>query len=836
MSFNHKKVTFPALFPSKSHCYLRPSMAMRIPVLLIIFLLSYSWAAAQGGSPVKSLEANRISQQPKVDGQLNEQVWTEASYSGEFTEYEPFNGRPSTYRSKVTILYDDNAIYVGAILMDQQRSELLLELGKRDETMEINSDAFTVEFCPFDDALNGFGFGISASGVLVDLKISGESRDESWDAVWTAAVHLDSNFWSVEMRIPFSAIRFPNNDEQIWGLNFWRQVRSTREWSSWSFVNKDNNAFLHQAGKLYGIKGLDPPVRLSFNPYFSAYLIRDKNEFSHQFNGGLDLKYGINQSYTLDFTLIPDFGQVESDELVLNLSPFETQYQEKRSFFTEGNELFSRAGVFYTRRIGQAPGFGLNEPDLEDGEYLNPLPNQTPLINAFKVSGRGRNGLALGLLNALSRPVYGTVVNENDSSRQILVQPHTNYSVFVLDQSLKQNSYISFINTNVIRIGEDYTANVSALDFNLNTSNLKHGIYGFLAYSSVPVPDGRKDGIRYTFSAGKRTGKIIWTLKQRATTSDFNQNDLGFIDRTNFANTDFSLSYRQYQPKGKLLSLNSTILLQYQSLFEAMRYSAIHATWNTNMTYRNRLSTGIYLECAPFERRDFFEAREEGWAFKAPAYAAFNTWVSSDYRKVLALDMSLGAARSFDQSYFGYWYDVSPRFRPSNRMLLIPSLNVNVQYGDRGFVAKEYDSINNELHIYAGERHTNTVIGSLSAIYRFSPNSSMSLRFRHYWSGAEYDKYFELSRDGSIAQVSKDFDSDVNFNTYSLDLGFQWDFAPGSQLSLVLKQNSMEFSKTVIPSYLDNLDLSLKADMLSSISLKLIYYIDYQSVKSVLQG
>jgi len=274
----------------------------------------------------------------------------------------------------------------------------------------------------------------------------------------------------------FSAIRFGKKEIQDWGFNITRRRRKTEQQNTWNPIDPNVNGFLTQEGIWQGISHIKPPLRLQFSPYFSVYANHfpyntpgEKN-WTSQVNGGLDVKYGINQAFTLDATLIPDFGQVQSDNQVLNLSPFEVKYNEYRNFFTEGTELFSKGNLFYSRRIGGTP---LHEYDvynhLDTAEKILENPAESKLINATKISGRTQGGLGIGFLNALTKPQYATIENVNTKQvRRELTDPLTNYNVLVLDQTLKNNSSVSFINTSVWRSGKDYDADVSAALFELN--------------------------------------------------------------------------------------------------------------------------------------------------------------------------------------------------------------------------------------------------------------------------------------------------------------------------------------------------------------------------------
>ncbi|MBK9735450.1 MAG: hypothetical protein IPO92_10940 [Saprospiraceae bacterium] len=305
--------------------------------------------------------------------------------------------------------------------------------------------------------------------------------------MWQSAVSIDSAGWIVEIRIPYSSLRFPSADIQEWKVQFSREIRRLRETSNWSPIDPLISGWVQQSGKVTHLENIKSPVRLSLTPYVSGYvkssydpnLADNKLSSGTAYSAGLDLKYGLNDAYTLDMTIVPDFGQVISDKQVLNLGPFEVFFEENRQFFTEGTELFNRGRLFYSRRVGGLP---LHYSDvgnkLNGGEKIIKNPDVTQLFNATKISGRNAGGTGIGVFNAIVGESFALIRAEDGKERNINTNPITNYNVFVIDQNLKNNSSISFINTNVLRNGSDYDANVTGSFFNLKTKNQQFGLSG----------------------------------------------------------------------------------------------------------------------------------------------------------------------------------------------------------------------------------------------------------------------------------------------------------------------------------------------------------------------
>ena len=319
----------------------------------------------------KTIAAIKTEYPPVIDGKLDDTIWLSADIADNFIQYSPYNGSPSKYRTEVRVLYDNSAIYIGAMMYDPNPDSIYKELGERDSDYGLNADQFTIDISPYNDGINGATFKISVSGVQSDRPprsssggrnaggggYGGGGHGDTWDAVWQSSTSIVEDGWIAEIKIPYSALRFPKDEVQTWGINFWREVRRNREQSSWNYVDREIGATFNHLGEITQIRDIEPPLRLSFTPYLSGYLEQSPgvSKPGFTYNGGLDLKYGISESFTLDATLVPDFGQVQSDDQVLNLSPYEVRYNEKRPFFMEGTELFNKGNIFYSRRIGSSP-------------------------------------------------------------------------------------------------------------------------------------------------------------------------------------------------------------------------------------------------------------------------------------------------------------------------------------------------------------------------------------------------------------------------------------------------------------------------------------------------
>ncbi len=773
----------------------------------------------------------RIDYPIRVDGRLDEAVWDEAEPATDFVTLEPTIGEKPRYPTKIRILYDDNAVYIGAEMFDPYPDSISRQLGIRDAG-EGNTDLLWIGIDSYHDLQSMFLFGVSAANVQSDGRNYLQDFDFEYDAVWDSRVEINQEGWVAEIRIPYSALRFKDQEVQTWGINFIRVVWRYREKYAWNPMDPNQEGIASQAGELVGIKGINVPVRLSLTPYISAYAehfplnVPGESNWGRSLRGGMDLKYGITESFTLDMTLVPDFGQVKSDNEVLNLTPFETKYDENRPFFTEGTELFQKAGIFYSRRIGGMPVGHLDVYNqLNDGEVVIDNPRESQLLNATKVTGRTGGNLGIGVFNAVSGRTYATVEDTAaQTTRQVLTQPLSNYNVLVLDQALKNNSYITFTNTNVWRQGSYEDANVSALNFQVREKTNTYGATGSFVLSQNNLGDGVPGadlGFKYNWSVAKVSGKFQASFGQWVESDTYDPNDLGFLYSPNDFNHKLNLKYSQNQPVGIFRNFFGSLNISYNQLYKPRTFTELNIFGFSYFTFRNLLTAGIHGGGSPVDGYDYFEPRVDGMKFRQPKNYGIGGFISTDYRKSFALDMNAGFWKV--PEYQSTSLDVSfrPRFRFNDRFSLFANMSYNWAVNFKGFAA--FDSTGNPVF---GNRNRRTVIHSLAASYIFTSRMGINLNVRHYWSRADYDMYYSLLANGNLQPVSFDPQADINFNAFNVDLVYNWEFTPGSELILTWK-NAI-YSGDSENGYFNNFMHTLQSDQKNTFSVKLLYYFDYQ--------
>lgn len=791
------------------------------------FLTFTLLAVSVSYSQKKAVEAKSISEKITVNGELDENIWNAAKVATDFVMMEPDNGVPIAPEKKtdVRILYDNEAIYVSALLYDNQPDLILREMTQRDNFG--TADHFGIFINGFNDGQQDFRFFVSAAGVQMDCLATESGEDYSWDAIWSSSVSVTEFGWVVEMRIPYAALRFSKEDKQTWGLNLYREIKRDRQKYTWSPIDMKIGATLPQAGLLEGIENIKPPLRLFFIPYSSFYHERNESTSNNTFKAGMDIKYGINDSFTLDAILVPDFGQTVYDNVQLNLGPFEQQFNENRPFFTEGTDLFNKGGLLYSRRIGGSPSTyaSSNDPDEEAKN-----PTSVNLINAIKVSGRTSNGLGIGVLNAVTERTFATIRNNvSGASRSVEVEPLANYNVFVLDQRFNQNSSVAFVNTNVTRNGTYRDANVSALVYDLNTTNNKFNLSGDFKYSYINELRDFEDqkGISTTLGLAKKGGKWRYSIGGNYVSDEYDANDLGITFINNYHGGYANLGYRILNPSGifNTFRVNTNYYLEFHNTTGRAQKTEINIDFYATTKKNDYFS--FETSISPFETYDFYEPRRSGLFVNLPQKIFSSLYFSSNYNRQFALDLNLYGRTWDEKERNDYGLTIAPRYRVNDQLLFTLSSDLYKQFNDRGWIAFKEDAI-----VFA-QRNVRTLNNQLSAKYAINPTMTVNLSARYYWSFAENKQFFNLQQNGTLTPntlFAENRNSD--FSTWNFDLSYSWWFAPGSQLSVLYRNNASSFSNEINKNIRGNISNLFENNLNNIFSISFRYFIDYNSIKN----
>jgi len=811
-------------------------MLLRRFLFLSILLLVCGQVISQS----KSLQATKTSHSPKIDGLLNDEAWQNVPVATDFVQNFPDVGQPARQRTVVKVIYDDAAIYVGAYMYDDPNL-IRKQITARDEETLKDLDFFSIFFDTYKDQQNGFQFLVTTSNVQTDARLApnlslgyAEYGDKTWDAVWDSKVSIVEDGWIAELKIPYTSLRFAKTPVQDWGLQFLRSVRRNNETTFWNHVDPKQNGFVNQFGTLKSLENIKPPLRLSFSPYVSTGVssIPENGGYRTEWlrSGGMDVKYGINESFTLDATLIPDFGQVLSDNVINNLTPYEVRFEEYRPFFTEGTEIFNKAGLFYSRRIGATPsGYYSVRSMVENDPNLEILknPGRIQLYNGIKFSGRTKKKLGIGVFNAVTAPMYATIRNKSNSEKEkIQTEPLSNYNIVVLDQALKGRSFITFTNTNVMRSGGNRDANVTGLDFSFYDASNTLNVRGYGHYSRV-FNGNAYDGYNTNLRVGKVSGKIQYFLQNVLRSDQYDPRDMGYIQTANEHVNSGQVTYNQFTPTKNFLSYRYSIGASYRRLYKPDKFNTASleasAFWYLKNFWDITLRVGYlpdqhdyYVLGAPFDK---FARR--------PAYGFASLNGSSDSRKRFFFDYELLVADFFNVSQKKYHIlSGGIRYRFSDRF----TLNLSHRYEtETDYIINSYISeVNGDPIIaFVDFKDVTTII---SGIYNFTPRINLTLRGRHYWSNVIVNRLANVDENGR--DVARAFipGLDQNVNYFNVDAFFTWDFRLGSRL-IVGYKNWLGAEESVNGNshrrYFNNLGKTFGLAHGNELTVRFIYYLDY---------
>lgn len=749
---------------------------------------------------VKNYTAVRITGIPIfIDGRLEEDVWGKAEWAGDFIQHEPYNGKPATQKTEFAVVFDDNNIYVGIKAYDTNPDSIDRRLTRKDQE---EGDMVMVAFDSYHDRLTAFFFGVNAGGVKTDYVVSenGENKDRTWDPIWYVRTRITQEGWQAEMRIPFTQLRFEKNSDGIWGMEVVRVLFRRQEVSLWQHVPKESSGFVHLFGELQGLEGIKPHRQVEIAPYGVAKLERFEKETGNPFmtgkasdvSGGIDGKIGLTNNLIMDFTVNPDFGQVEADPSQVNLTAYETYYKEQRPFFVEGKNIYSfplmigdgdmsNDNLFYSRRIGRPPHY---YPDLNENEYFK-TPTATRIIGAAKITGKTRNGLSVGFLESVTARERGEI-DADGMRKKIDVEPLTNYFVGRMQKDFdKGNTTIGGMITTTNR--DIQSTDLQFLTKSAYTGGLdfahywKNRDYYFAARAVFSNVNGSKEAItevqqspaRYFqrpdnfrldtsltslsgYGGRLEIGKIgggKWNYGAFVNwkSPGLELNDAGFLRDADMILQILWTQYRILQPKGKFLRFN--LFLDQYSVWDfngASMARGLEA--NAFMQFTNYwfLRIGSNLE-----GENLSKAMLRGGPYmKLPG--GFRTFFGfgSDERKKLNFNVFGNTYFAFEQAEKRYYTEAEVQYRPMNvfQVSLVPSLmqsNEELQYVDT------YDAEGKNQYLFA--RIKQNVLGaSVRLNLTLLPNLNIQYWGQPFIASGKYSHY-KLITDPKTKSFDKRF-------------------------------------------------------------------------------
>ncbi|NAS30490.1 hydrolase [Flavobacteriaceae bacterium R38] len=802
--------------------------------VLIILLITLTTAAQ---NTQKTIKATRIDNPPKIDGKLDDDVWKDLPSYGDFYMLQPNNtGKErETHKTEVKMAYDDKAVYFAVYLYDNEPDRILKQFSQRDNIF-VQADNFSININTLNDGINETNFYVTSAGTIGDSRGESGNEDFSFNVVFQCNISSDDKGWYAEYKIPYNALRFPEVDVQNWSINFFRRIVHLNETYSWNYVDRQVGARTLYNGLVTGVENINPPLRLILFPFTQASGSTFDGEDETNFSAGLDIKYGITDNFTLDATLIPDFGQAAFDNVELNLGPFEQIFSENRQFFTEGTELFDRGGLFFSRRIGNTPTQRNTVSQLlEENEVIDDNPDEVGLLNAIKISGRTKNKLGIGFLNAITEETEARVRDTlTGETRGITTESLANYNIVVLDQQFNQNSSVTLINTNVTRAGSFRDGNVTGLLANLSNKKNSYNVNGGIRYSQVREDGNTVTGIRTNLGIRKTKGNFRWRLNNFLADDTYDSNDLGILFRNNFNNFLGEVSYEIFEPTKRFNRYRLALRFNHRRLFRPSVLTRNSVSFNSFFSTPERFSFGLNADYNSDED-DYFEPRIDGRFVTFSSNARIGGFVSSDFRKKFAYDINFNYRKFFADPQEDLSIRVSPRYRFSDNFLVIWSSDFSRRDRNFGYITDD------GTDVFLGQRDITSLENSLQASYNFDSYKAINLRFRNFWSTANYNDniFFILNDDGSRSVTDFDTSEDnpnTNFNIWNVDLSFNWRFAPGSEAVLLYRNEIFNRDDQSQLNYTESLSNLFDQPIRHTLSLRIVYFLDVNNLKNVFKG
>ena len=762
---------------------------------------------AADASAAPRAAAVRTATAPSIDGRLDDAAWNGAPVISLFIQRDPDEGEPASEATEVRIAYDDEAIYIGARMHD--RGTVTSRLGRRDMT-SASSDWFKVGIDSYYDRRTAFRFEVNPAGVRRDFTVSGTAAegDLAWDAVWDAAATMDANGWTAEMRIPFSQLRFTAADEQTWGLQLERVIDRRQELAMFSFTPKSEAGGVPAFGDLAGLRGLRPGRKLELLPYVlsqGTFQEASSNPFvdGHDMDGsaGLDAKYRITSNLTLTATANPDFGQVEVDPAIINLTAFETRFEERRPFFVEGANSFrfggtvggpsaAAASVLYTRRIGRPPQLGIpaNEGDI---------PSFATILGAAKMNGKTFSGWSLGVLNATTGAEHARYRDPFGATQRALVEPLTNYFIGRVNRELRRGqTQIGGIVTSTNRdLASDARANQlrddafsGGVDFVHEWANRGWNLSGFLVGSHVTgnqqsILSTQRSSTRYyqrpdathirldptaTSMSGmaasvqmRKAAGLHWTSDSwiQFVSPGYEINDAGFLTRSDRRAFGNGITYNQRTPGKIWRDWRSTTYVNYAQNYDGDTIDHFYWTQLT-MTHLSYWQAQGAVWYEPERTDDRFT--RGGPLANRPSVNRWIGIVRSDVRKPVTgtLEYNLVADRAGSSNR--YWdLQLSLRTSPRWNLSIGPRFQHVIQ--DAQYVSAVVDPLMTDTfgtrYIFAHlDQRETSIVTRLN--YTFTPDLSFELYAQPLVSNGDYGTPREFQRPRGY-----------DFKTYGEDVG-----------------------------------------------------------------
>ena len=799
--------------------------------------------------PLRTYTTIRLSTaKPVIDGMLDDDCWKTGEWGGDFTQWIPKEGAKPSQETQFKILYDDKNLYVAIRAFDKEPHKISRKAGRRDEFI---GEQAGVNFDSYHDHRTGFEFSVTAAGQKIDLILTNPMVPElDWNAVWYLKTGLEDSAWVAEYEIPLSQLRYSKDKEQVWGMHVWRWIDRLSEESDWEPQSSTSPGMLYLFGELHGIKDLPKSRRIEIMPYALGKLKTfdkvpqnpfAKNGHSMMGNFGLDAKIGLSSNFTADLTVNPDFGQVESDPSVMNLTAFETSYEEKRPFFLEGKNIFKfelgDANLFYTRRIGHTPVY---HPELETNQYID-YPDNTSILSAVKISGKSKNGLAVGVLHSLTSG-ENAQLSTNGIKKDLRVEPLTSYTVGRVQQDFNEGTtvlggiitatnrfindpYLEFQNQNAFTGGLDLLHQWNKKEFYLDAKIIGSTINGSAeAIRNLQLSSARyyqRPDVNYLNYDPTRTqlsgqggrvkigkgSKGLWRYS-----SEFNWrspgldlNDIGFMQMADLVSQETEVSYFVNKPVS-IFRTYSAAVHQSNNWDYGLNYlySGLFLTSKFEFLNQWMVSPSVHFRNEGYDNR----LLRGGEAMRLPALWEGSLDFHTDMAKKFIISLNATKEVAQNENYRNSFVQATVTTIPYNVLKLSASVNYsenmdNLQYVDTKILGTDIKYILahlNQKTLGATFRIDYNITPEISIQYYGSPFASVGkyskLKEVTNPRAASYSDRFKLLNTqfvGNTYQVAATTDTpaysisnpDFTFNQFRSNLVFRWEYRPGSQIFFV---------------------------------------------------
>ncbi|VBB45742.1 conserved exported hypothetical protein [uncultured Paludibacter sp.] len=758
---------------------------------------------------IKSYHPVRVSETPKIDGKIDVDEWKNVTWEGGFTQFKPENGSKPEQETEFAVQYDNNYLYVGIKALDNEPNKIKRQFSRRDN---LDGDMVGIFIDSYHDKNTAFFFQVSAAGVQSDGVTTTED-DYTWDALWQSATGYDEKGWYTEMKIPFSQLRFAKADIQTWGFEILRVLYRKQEVDVWQPIKRDVPAFVASLGLLDGLEGIKPKKQVELMPYIVAqrqtYQKEEGNPFKtgveNAMNAGLDGKIGITNNMILDFTINPDFGQVESDPSEVNLTAYETYFSEKRPFFIEGrsitsmgvkpgNNMSDAENLFYSRRIGRAPR--IDPSDYFDYDY-DKTPKAARILGAFKLTGKTKDGLSLGIIESVTNQEFAKISKDGEINK-VKVEPFTNYLIGRVKKEYNNGgSYIGAMATAVNRsldepqlLGLNKSAYTGGVDYSHSWKDRKYYLTARMMTSYVggdtlamqrmqksPARYYQRTDAKYIKYDPKRTSltgvdgmiqfgkqgnsKWLYIFFVNFISPGFETNDAGYLRKADEIFQVYWLGYRNYT-KRWIIKETYVNFNQYSFFDFGLRNNSVGGNINSSVTFTNLWNAGFNISR---DSRNFSNTLLRGGpSMIVPGNTSYSLWAGTNSSKKFYTSISFSQSIGDLNSNIYRGFDLSFNWNPISALGVSFYPWFSYSKNDLQYVSTEDYKGNNE-YIF-GRISQKTLVLPVRINLGITPTMTLQYYGQPFISAGKYDQFKRITN-----PVAKNYENRFEvFNSQNLQL------------------------------------------------------------------